>query len=136
MELLKEAHEAVKLDADEFSPQELEAGDRAIDERMAFLDQYLAFVPGVKFITKEKRFDRALPWFRRFIRSRVQTEKKRDAVIAGARAKGFDFYELETLPGYFAEWKAGEKSRTAQRERGRVRSKGDKRMGARLPSLI
>jgi hypothetical protein len=97
------------------------------------------FERGVKLITREKRLDRAMPWFRKFIRSRADTEEYADSEIASLRAEGFHLVQLDTLRRDFKKWKVEEKSRVAKQsreargKRGRVRSKNDKRLGARLP---
>jgi hypothetical protein len=95
------------------------------------------FEKGVKLITREKRLERAMHWFRKFIRSRADTEEYADAEIASLRPKGFHFMQLDTLRRDFKEWKRLEKSRIAKQsretrhKRGRVRSKDDNRLGAR-----
>jgi hypothetical protein len=80
------------------------------------------FEKGVKLITKEKRLDRAMPWFRKFIRARAKTEELADKAIASLRANGFGSVQLGTLRRDFAEWKRVEKSRLAQASRS-VRAK-------------
>ena len=77
------------------------------------------FERGVKLITKEKRLDRAMPWFRKFIRSRGKTEEYADAEIASLRPIGFHLLQLDTLRRDFKEWKRLEKSRLAQASRTR-----------------
>jgi hypothetical protein len=75
------------------------------------------FERGVKLITKEKRLDRAMPWFRKFIRSREQTEKQADGTISHYGAQGFGFVQVFTFRRDFKEWKRLEKSRLAQASR-------------------
>ncbi len=75
------------------------------------------FEMGVQLITEEKRLDRAMPWFRKYIRSLVEPEEQADAVIASLGQKGFHVSQLETHRLYFKEWKRLEKSRLAQASR-------------------
>jgi hypothetical protein len=102
------------------------------------------FLEGVKKITKEKEHPaRAVSWYRRFIRSRTDTEEHADAQIELNKAEGFGFMQLATLRRDFAKWKPLEISRSAKqrakqsvekrRKRGRVKSKNDKRLGGRSP---
>ena len=98
------------------------------------------FGKGVKLITKEKRPKRALDWFRRFIRSKWESEEEADPDIADYRAKGFGIMRVDILRRDFKEWKRLDKSRSAKQsakqsvekrhQRGRVKSKTDKRLGA------
>jgi hypothetical protein len=73
-----------------------------------------AFEPGVKFITREKRLDRAMPWFRKFIGSRTPNEHACNIEIAKARKDGFPGLQLMRLRIDFRDWKAKEKSRMAR----------------------
>jgi len=104
---------------------------------LALASGYFDFERGVKFITGENRLDCALPWFRRFLQSRFADEDMVERAMAKYREKRFVFGEPYSLKDEFAKWKCEEKSRNAQlsREsrgkRGRVRSKSDKRLGAR-----
>jgi hypothetical protein len=96
----------------------------------------------VKLITHEKRLARALAWYRRFIRSRTDTEEYADAQIELNQTEGFYAWHLDILRQDFKKWKRLEKSRSAKQsvekrhQRGRVKSKNDKRLGARLPEKI
>ena len=93
------------------------------------------FGKGVELITHMKRPDRALDWYRRFIRSRVDTEECADVQIELNQTQGFHFWQLATLRRDFKEWKRLEKSRSAKQnraKRGRVKSKDDKRLRARF----
>jgi hypothetical protein len=97
------------------------------------------FERGVKVITGQDRLDRALPWFRRFLNSDFANEDKAERAMAEYREKGFAPRELYSLKNAFAKWRTGEVSRKrseARAKRGRVRSKNDKRLGARLPGSI
>jgi hypothetical protein len=99
------------------------------------------FKRGVKLITREKRLDRALKWFELFIRSRSDYRKRSKWAIAECRKEGFAPYQIVILRRDFAVWKAKIKSRQASSAakkggQGRVKSKDDKRLGARLPFLI
>jgi hypothetical protein len=105
--------------------------DRIIGDRCKF-DR------GVKLIIKEKRLDRAMPWFRRFETSRYADVETAERAIAEARENGFTSRRIVILRRDFAKWKAEEKSRAASQSgkkgaQGRVRSKNDKRLGARPP---
>jgi hypothetical protein len=97
------------------------------------------FERGVRLITKERRLDRAMKWFLPFIRFRSADEKVFERAIAELQEKGFKPHQVVTLRDAFAKWKAEEKSRKAKQSRqargkqGRVRSKNDKRLGARPP---
>ena len=73
-----------------------------------------SFEPGVKFITREKRLDRAMPWFRKFIGSRTPNEQACNMEIAKARKDGFPGLQLLSLSLDFRDWKAKEKSRIAK----------------------
>jgi hypothetical protein len=77
-------------------------------------EKYRSFEPGVKFITREKRLDRAMPWFRKFIRSRTPNEQACNMEIAKARKDGFTGARLFTLNWDFDGWKVKEKSRMAR----------------------
>lgn len=81
------------------------------------------FERGVKLITKERRLDRAMPWFRRFIRSREGTEKQADGTIAYYRAKGFGPAQVGILRSAFLVWKRKEKSRKASINRAKRKKK-------------
>ena len=104
---------------------------------LALASGYFDFERGVKFITGEDRLDRALPWFRRFLKSRFANEDMAEKAMAEYREKRFAPREPYSLKDEFAKWKRLEKSRNAQGsrkargKRGRVRSKRDKRLGAR-----
>jgi hypothetical protein len=74
----------------------------------------LSFEPGVKLITREKRLDRAMPWFRKFIGSRTPNEQACNRDIAKARKDGFNGLQLMRLRIDFRDWKAKEKSRIAK----------------------
>jgi hypothetical protein len=81
------------------------------------------FERGVKFITKEKRLDRAMPWFRRFLRARSGSEKIYDNALATCRTSGFAPVQAGTLRTAFAKWKAEQKSRTAKINRAKRKKK-------------
>jgi hypothetical protein len=105
---------------------------------LALASGYFDFKRGVKFITGENRLDRALPWFRRFLRSRVADENMAERAMAESGEKAFTSVgKCYSLKDEFAKWKRPEKSRLAQEsrkargKRGRVRSERDKRLGAR-----
>jgi hypothetical protein len=106
---------------------------------LAIASGYFDFERGVKVITGENRLDRALPAFRRFLKSRFAKEDMAERAMAKYR-KRFAPREPYLLKDEFAKWKRKEKSRDAKlsREgrgkRGRVRSKSDKRLGGRPPS--
>ena len=104
---------------------------------LALASGYFDFERGVKFITGEDRPDYALPWFRRFLRSRCADEDMAERAMAEYREKRFAPGQPYSLKDEFAKWKREEKSRNtklsraARGKRGRVRSKSDKRLGAR-----
>ena len=104
---------------------------------LALASGYFDFERGVKVITGENRLDRALPSFRRFLKSRFANEDMAERALAEYRGKRFAPREPYTLKDEFAKWKRKEKSsnaklsRVARAKRGRVRSKSDKRLGAR-----
>lgn len=106
---------------------------------LALASGYFDFERGVKVITGENRLDRALPAFRRFLKSRFAKEDMAERAMAKYR-KRFAPREPYLLKDEFAKWKRKKKSRDAKlsREgrgkRGRVRSKSDKRLGGRPPS--
>jgi hypothetical protein len=96
------------------------------------------FERGVKLITGGKRLDRAMPWFRKFLRSHMGTEKEGDEMMARYRASGITTVWVGLLREAFKKWKRLEKSRAASQSgkkgaQGRVRSRNDKRLGARPP---
>jgi hypothetical protein len=99
---------------------------------LALASGYFDFERGVKVITGENRPERALRWFRRFLKSRFADGDMAERVMAEYRQKGFaSSRSLFALKDEFAKWKRKEKSRSARQARGGVRSKSDKRRGAR-----
>ena len=104
---------------------------------LALASGFFDFERGVKVITGENRLDCALRWFRRFMKSRLANEDMAERAMAEYRKKRFAPREPYSLRDEFARWKREEKSRNAKlsREargkRGRLRSKSDKRHGAR-----
>ena len=86
--------------------------------------KYRKFEPGVKLITGEKRLDRAMPWFRKFIRSQTPNEEACNAEIAKARKDGFTAGRLLQLWIHFDAWKAKEKSRMARTKSAKRKKKG------------
>lgn len=108
---------------------------------LALASGYFDFERGVKVITEENRLDRALPSFRRFLKSRFDNEDMAERAMAEYREKRFAPKEPYSLKDEFAEWKRNEKSRNAKLsrqargKRGRVKSKSDKRLGGRPPHL-
>jgi hypothetical protein len=72
------------------------------------------FERGVKLITREKRLDRAMPWFRRFIRSRNDSEKAGE-VLAFLRKQGITAIQVGLWRSGFRRWKREEKSRSAKK---------------------
>jgi len=95
---------------------------------------YCDFESQVKVITGQDRLDRALPWFRRFLASRFANEDMAERAIAKYREMVLAPQDLDSLKDEFARWRRGEvsrKRREARGKRGRVRSKSDKRLGAR-----
>ena len=94
-------------------------GKDGLPEKLAeyfdtLLGRYRPFERGVKLITQENRFDRAMPLFRRFVRSTRENEKACEEAINEARGKGFSLLQLIQLTGAFPDWKAKEKSRIAR----------------------
>ncbi len=87
--------------------------------------QHYAFDQGVRLITGEKVLVRAMPLFRRFVRSRFEPEKisddekekKAKSKIAQYQKNGFDYWRIELERDAFAKWKPGEKSRKAKQSR-------------------
>ena len=112
---------------------------RAHERSLKVVGLQCAFNRGVKLITREKRLDRALKWFGPFILSRSADAATAERAIAEDREKGFATHQVVTLRDQFRVWKAEEKSRKARESRaahrkpGRVKSKNDKRLGARPP---
>ena len=104
---------------------------------LALASGYFDFERAVKFITGEGRLDCALPWFRRFLKSRFADEDMAERAMAEYREKRFAPLEPYSLKDEFVKWKRLEKSRLAQGsrkargKRGRVRSKRENRLGAR-----
>jgi hypothetical protein len=112
--------------------------ERASERYDKVIGERCEFERGVKLITKEKRFTRAVGWYERFIRSRSADVETAERAIAEDREKGFTSPRIDILRGAFKKWKAEEKSRAARQSgkkggQGRVRSKNDKRLGARPP---
>jgi hypothetical protein len=96
------------------------------------------FESQVKVITGQNRLDRALPWFRRFLKSRFANEDMAERAMAKYREMVFAPQDLDSLKDAFAKWRTGEvwrKRREARGKRGRVKSKSDKRLGGQPPSL-
>jgi hypothetical protein len=119
------------------SEQRLERANERIER---IIGDACKFERGVRLITKERRLDRAIKWFQPFIRSRSADEKVFEGAMAELREKGFKPHQIVTLRRPFAKWKAEEKSHKAKQssvqrkgKQGRVRSKNDKRLGARPP---
>jgi hypothetical protein len=96
---------------------------RASERYDKVIGAWCKFERGVKFITKEKRLDRAMPWFRRFLRARSGSEKIYDDALATLRTRGFASVQVDTLRAAFAKWKAEEKSRTAKINRAKRKKK-------------
>ena len=71
------------------------------------------FERGVKLITRERRLERAMPWFRKFLRERSASEKIYDAALTTAGATGFTSVQVITLRKAFGEWKPSQKSRSS-----------------------
>jgi hypothetical protein len=95
---------------------------------------YCDFESQVKVITGQDRLDRALPWFRRFLKSRFANEDMAEKAMAEYREKAFAPEQLDSLKDAFAKWRTEEVSRKrseARGKRGRVKSKSDKRLGGR-----
>jgi hypothetical protein len=126
-----------------FSPKKSLSAKRSTSADSAEL--LYTFNQGVKLITGEGRLERARRWYQRFLRSTFdganipdhEKDEKAKSKMAGYEKYGFPYWKVELLePGEFAKWKAEEKSRKAKlsrAKRGRVRSKSDKRLGARPP---
>jgi hypothetical protein len=125
--LLKAAHTAIDPD------RELNELAELAQQHDAELEQYRSFEAGVRFITGERRFDRAMPWFRKFIKARSESEQVCDDAIASARANGFTTFQLSSLQGQFTEWKANDKSQTARAIRAKraVKETGENRSAKR-----
>jgi hypothetical protein len=86
--------------------------------------KHRSFESGVKFITREKRLDRAMPWFRKFIRSRMPNEEACDMEITKWRKDGFTSARLFWLEFDFGRWKPKEKSLIAKTKSGKRKKKG------------
>jgi hypothetical protein len=124
----------------EFDPEEARF-HRAEERVCKVIGSPCPFKRGVKLITKEKRLERAMKWFKLFVRARSDYRKRSKKAIAKCRKEGFAPHQIVTLRRDFAVWKAKIKSRMAgsaakkgaakKGRRGRVRSKNDKRLGAR-----
>jgi hypothetical protein len=82
------------------------------------------FEYGVKSITGQKRLDRAMPWFRKFIGSRTPSEQACNIEIAKARKDGFIAAQMHRLTSDFFDWKAKEKSRIAKIKSSKRKKKG------------
>jgi hypothetical protein len=98
---------------------------------------YWDFESQVKVITGQNRLDRALPWYRRFLKSLFANEDMAERAIAKCREMVFAPEYLDSLKDAFAKWRTEEvsrKRREARGKRGRVKSKSDKRLGGRPPS--
>jgi hypothetical protein len=119
--LLEAAHAASNPNRD------LDLLRRDAEKRDAELEPHRSFETGVKFITGEKRFDRAMPWFRKFIKTRSDSEKVCDEAIATARAKGFRTIQLDSLQAQFNQWKASDRSQTARTNRAKREAKREAR---------
>ena len=119
-----------------------EARLRRAEERVwKVIGSVCPFKRGVKLITREKRLDRAMKRFKLFVRSRSDYRKRSKRAIAKSRKEGFAPHQIVILRRDYAVWKAKIKSRMAgiaakkgaakKVRQGRVRSKNDKRLGAR-----
>jgi hypothetical protein len=128
----------------EFDPEEAEL--RQVNEQQDSFDReheddpsffQIGHVRGVKRITGEKRWDRALEKFREFLESQGQTKEAVEQLLVKYRQKGFTGAKIIRLQNGFVPWSQAEKSRKAREsrkvrgKRGRVKSKNDKRLGAR-----
>jgi hypothetical protein len=85
--------------------------------------KYRSFESGVKYITGEKRLVRAMPWFRKFIRSRTQNEEACEMEIVKRRRDGFTPGKLLWLGMHFDLWKPKEKSLIAKTKSAKRRKK-------------
>jgi hypothetical protein len=97
------------------------------------------YVRGVELITGKKRWGRALPKFRAFLESQAQTKEAVEQLDVKYRQNGFSGAKIIRLRDDFVAWWKEEKSRKAKQnraKRGRVKSKNDKRLGARLRKKI
>jgi len=88
--------------------QRLERTNQRLDR---IIGAHCKFERGVKLITKEKRFDRALKWFELFIRSRSDYKKRFRRAMAELRRGGFAVHQILILRRDFPGWKAKIKSR-------------------------
>jgi hypothetical protein len=84
---------------------------------LAFASGYFDFELGIEFITGEHRPERALPWFRRFLKSRFANEHEAERAMAQYREKRFTLGEPFSLKDEFAKWKHNEKSDNAKLSR-------------------
>jgi hypothetical protein len=75
---------------------------------------HYTFDQGIRLITGEKRLERAMRWFRKFIKSRSDTEENAVNLIARLRSDGFHFTRLNIFQRDFERWKPLEKSRLTQ----------------------
>lgn len=126
MALLTAAHEAIGSSYDDprQSLAAMEVDLRcSFEERDAELKPYKSFEPGVKFITGENRFDRALLRFRKFMRSLSSTEKVCEAAITKLRAEDFTSDQLDTLRADFVGWNAKDKSEEGRSKRAKRAAK-------------
>jgi hypothetical protein len=122
MELMTAAKEAIQSKQD---MDALEALAAKQDEEVS----HFKFTPGVKFITGEQVMTRAMPWFRKFIRSRTDSDTQAEVQVAYRRTFGFGAVKAGLLQGAFAEWKStaktalAKKSAAGRKKKKRVRPK-------------
>jgi hypothetical protein len=101
----------------EFDPEE--ARLRQVGEQQDSFDRehendpdsffHKGYKQGVKLITGEKRWDRALPKFRAFLESQPETKEAVEQLLVRYRQNGFTGAKIIRLQHDFAMWKAEEK---------------------------
>ena len=100
---------------------------------MCIRDSY-TFKRGVKAITQETKWDRALPIFRRFLRSMLDTDEQLYAHLKHAEEHGFRSVRVGIWTDDFAAWKIGHKSEQAKASRAAgVKKQQSKRAKRPLP---
>jgi hypothetical protein len=74
------------------------------------------FEKGVELIVREKRPERALPWFKKFLKSKYGKAQVQ-RYLETYRKNRFSPGEIQRLRDEFAQWKVGEKSSIGKQSR-------------------
>lgn len=88
---------------------------------------HFTFDEAIKQITGEGRMDRALPPFRRFLKSKSKTEKIADDALVTVRKDGLNQRQVDSLADHFQAWRQKDKAVKARASRAKRRKPRGKR---------